>query len=132
MLDNTKIFESAENKELDGLLKDYQDLTAKQKDIKTSLDRITTRIKEICDKQAGTYEIPSYVFALNVQNRTSINVETLATKYTDIFSKIPYSCLSLKNEELKKDKELWESIPSEVIKITPVLVMGTITKKTNI
>ena len=132
MLENTKIFETAENKELEQLIKDYQDLSAQAKDIKTSLEKVTERIKEMCNRQAGTYEIPNYVFKLDEQIRVSINVEKLAKVNKELLEEIPYSCFSVKNENLKKEKELWESIPSDAKKVTPVLVMGSIIRKTNI
>ena len=62
MLNNTRIFESSENKELDKLLKTYNDLQPKYKDMEKTLKQISDRIKEICQKQAGTFETPNNVF----------------------------------------------------------------------
>lgn len=133
MLENTKIFESAENKELDGLLKQYEDLSAQAKDIKTSLEKVTDRIKTLCNKKAGTYETLNKVFSLNESVKLSVNTVKLAEKHKDIWETIPTSVLSVKMTDLKKGyKEIWETIPEDTLDATVILSMGTIRTKTKI
>ena len=133
MLENTKIFESAENKELDGLIKQYEDLSAQAKDIKTSLEKVTDRIKTLCNKKAGTYETLNKVFSLNESVKLSVNTVKLAEKHKDIWETIPTSVLSVKMTDLKKGyKEIWETIPEDTLDTTIILSMGTIRTKTKI
>lgn len=129
MLNNTRIFESAENKELDKLLKAYNDLQPKYKDMEKTLKCISDRIKEICQKQAGTFETPNNVFSLDESFKKSINVELLKEKHAEVFNDIPVKYFSIKVGDIQKDKELWAEIPIEVITQTRILSMGTIRPK---
>ena len=133
MLENTKIFESAENKELDKLLQAYEDLSAQAKDIKTSLEKITDRIKTLCNKTAGTYETLNKVFDLNSSTKVAVNTVKLSEQYADIWKTIPASVLSVKMTDLKKGyKNILETIPEEVLDKTTILSMGTIRTKKSI
>ena len=133
MLENTKIFESAENKELDKLLQAYEDLSAQAKDIKTSLEKVTDRIKTLCNRTAGTYETLNKVFDLNESVKLSVNTVKLAEKHKDIWETIPTSVLSVKMTDLKKSyKEIWETIPEDTLDATVILSMGTIRTKKSI
>ena len=133
MLENTQIFESAENKELDGLIKQYEDLSAQAKDIKTSLEKVTDRIKTLCNRQAGTYETLNKVFDLNSSTKVSVNTVKLSEQYKNIWETIPASVLSVKMTDLKKSyKNILETIPEEVLDKTVILSMGTIRTKTKI
>lgn len=133
MLENTEIFKTKENKELDELLKKYQDLNAQAKDIETSLTKIKDRIKTICKKTAGTYETGNYVFALDQSNRTSVNVIQLVKDHANIWETIPPEVITIKVKDLREGfADIWETVPQEVIKTTPILSMGTISRKTNI
>lgn len=133
MLDNTSIFESAENKELDQLIKRYEDLTAQAKDIKTSLEQITDRIKTICNRQAGTYETLNKVFALNSSTKVAVDTVKLAEQYKKVWKLIPPSVLSVKMTDLRKSyNDILEVIPEDALIKTTTLSMGTIRTKTNI
>ena len=133
MLDNTNIFESAENKELDQLIKRYEDLTAQAKDIKISLEQVTDRIKTICNRKAGTYETLNKVFALNSSTKVAVDTVKLAEQYKKVWKLIPPSVLSIKMTDLRKSyNDILEVIPEDVLIKTTTLSMGTIRTKTNI
>ena len=129
MLNNTRIFESSENKELDKLLKVYNDLQPKYKDMEKTLKQISDHIKEICNKESGTFETPNNVFSLDESFKKSINVELLKEKHKKVFNDIPVKYFSIKVGDIQKDKELWAEIPAEVITQTRILSMGTIRPK---
>ena len=134
MLDNTKIFETAENKELDTLLKKYNDFKVQIKDMQESQKKCADRIKELCNKTGGKYETLNFVFTLIEQaGKSSINVEKLRNKHEDVWESLPSECISVKVTELKKNKDIWANFPTECIDVaSPVLSMGDITPKTSI
>ena len=134
MLENTQIFESAENKELDGLLKQYNDLKVQIADMETTQKQCADRIKELCGKKGGKYETMNAVFTLKESaGKSSIDVGMLKNKYEDIWEEVPSECISIKVSELKKFKSVWEEVPSECIRVgEPVLSMGEIIFKTKV
>jgi hypothetical protein len=134
MLENTKIFESAENKELDGLLKKYNDLKVLIDDMSTTQKQCADRIKELCGKKGGKYETLNAVFTLKESaGKSSIDVGMLKNKYEDVWEEVPSECISIKVSELKKFKSVWEELPSECIRVgEPVLSMGEIIFKTKV
>ena len=134
MLENTQIFESAENKELDGLLKQYNDLKVQIADMETTQKQCADRIKELCGKKGGKYETMNAVFTLKESaGKSSIDVGILKNKYEDVWEEVPTECISIKVSELKKFKDIWEEVPEECIRVgSPVLSMGEIIFKTKV
>ena len=97
------------------------------------MERVTDRIKTICNKQAGTYETLNKVFDLNSSTTVSVNTSLLSEKYPTLWMSIPVSVLSVKMTDFKKNcKELLEELPEEVLDKKIVLSMGTIRTKTKI
>ena len=134
MLDNTNIFETAENKELDTLLKKYSDLKILIEDYTTTQKQCADRIKELCNRKGGKYETLNAVFNLvEKEGKTTVDTCKLQANHADVWNKIPSECLSVKVSDLKKHKQIWNEIPSECLLVgEPILSMGTITFKTNI
>ena len=134
MLENTSIFETAENKELDTLLKKYSDLKLQIQDLTTTQKQCADRIKELCNRKGGKYETLNFVFSLiESAGKSSIDVGLLKNKYSKIWEQLPTECLSVKLSELKKHKDVFNLIPTICIDTaTPTLSMGDITPKTNI
>ena len=134
MLENTNIFESAENKELDTLLRQYNDLKISIKDQQETQKKCADRIKELCNNKGGKYETLNFVFNLIEQaGKSSIDTGLLKHKYEDIWEELPTECISIKVAELKKHKDIWNEVPTECINVgNSVLAMGDITPKTKI
>ena len=133
MRNNTEIFETKENKELDTLIKQYNDLKILIDDYTETKNKVTNRIKELCNKKAGKYETPNFVFALDESNRTKINVVKLAQNHADIWETIPVDVISISTTDIKKKHaDIWETIPADVITVTPIISMGTITPRTKV
>ena len=134
MLDNTQIFETAENKELDALLKQYNDLKLSIKDQQETQKKCADRIKELCNHKGGKYETLNFVFSLTESaGKSSIDTGLLKGKCPDIWEELPTECISIKVTELKKYKDLWNEVPTECINIGgKVLSMGDIILKTRI
>lgn len=134
MLENTSIFETAENKELDTLLKKYSDLKLQIQDLTTTQKQCADRIKELCNRKGGKYETLNFVFSLTESaGKSSIDVPLLKECYPKIWELLPSQCLSIKVSELKKNKDVWNKIPKVCIdKSSKTLSMGDITQKTNI
>ena len=86
MLDNTQIFETAENKELDILLKKYNDLKLTIDDMTKTKNQISDRIKELCGKKGGKYETLNFVFSLIERaGSTSVKAKALMEDYPDLW-----------------------------------------------
>ena len=134
MLDNTQIFETAENKELDALLKKYSDLKVLIADYTTTQKQCADRIKELCNKKGGKYETLNAVFDLVERaGKTEVDTPKLQANYSDIWDKVPSDCLSIKVGNLKKYKDIWNEVPTECLIIgEPTLAMGDIVFKTKI
>ena len=89
MLENTQIFETAENKELDTLLKKYNDLKVTIDDMTKTKNQIADRIKELCGEQSGKYETLNFVFSLVKRaGSTSIKAKALMENYPKIWEQI--------------------------------------------
>ena len=134
MLDNTQIFETAENKELDTLLRKYSDLKVLIADYTTTQKQCADRIKELCNRKGGKYETLNAVFNLTErEGKTEVDAPKLQAKYSDTWDKIPSDCLSVKVGNLKKYKDIWNEVPEECIIVgKPTLAMGDIMFKTKI
>lgn len=134
MLDNTSIFETEDNKELDKLIKKYNDLKVLIQDYTTTQKQCADRIKELCNRKGGKYETLNFVFTLiESAGKSSVDVGMLKNKYEDVWNELPTECLSIKLTELKKHKDVWNEVPTECINVSsPVLSMGDIIPKTNI
>lgn len=134
MLNSTSIFETAENKELDTLLKQYNDLKLQIQDMTTTQKQCADRIKELCNRKGGKYETLNFVFSLiESAGKSSINVSMLKNKYEDVWEQLPTECFSIKLTELKKHKDVWDEVPTECINVAnPTLSMGDIIPKTSI
>lgn len=134
MLDNTSIFETEDNKELDKLIKKYNDLKLLIADYSATQKQCADRIKELCNRKGGKYETLNFVFTLiESAGKSSVDVGMLKNKYEDVWNELPTECLSIKLTELKKHKDVWNEVPTECINVSsPVLSMGDIIPKTNI
>lgn len=134
MLDNTSIFETEDNKELDKLIKKYNDLKVLIQDYTTTQKQCADRIKELCNRKGGKYETLNFVFTLiESAGKSSVDVGMLKNKYENVWNELPTECLSIKLTELKKHKDVWNEVPTECISTSsPVLSMGDIIPKTNI
>ena len=134
MLDNTQIFETAENKELDTLLRKYSDLKVLIADYTTTQKQCADRIKELCNKKGGKYETLNAVFDLVERaGKTEVDTPKLQANYSDVCNKIPSEFLSIKVSNLQIDKEIWNEVPTECLIIgEPTLAMGDIVFKTKI
>lgn len=89
MLDNTQIFESAENKELDTLIKQYNDLKVQIKDMQETQKKCSDRIKELCNKKGGKYETLNFVFSLiEKAGSTSVKASVLMEKHEELWKEL--------------------------------------------
>ena len=87
MLENSYLHESVQAKEIDSLLKEYQDITARLADLDESKKRVLERLFEL--SQEGKNETSKFVYSKGLVNgRQSISVKNLQEQAPDLYGKI--------------------------------------------
>ena len=87
MLENSNLLEGSKAKRVNELLQDYQDVSAKIKDLETTKKNVLAELFELAD--VGINETGKFVFNI-VENkgRQSIAVSKLQENAPDLFGKI--------------------------------------------
>lgn len=87
MLENSNLIEGEKAKEVDRLLKEYQDVTAKLSDLETTKKATLKRLFELAS--VGVNETGKFVFNVSqVAGRKSIFIKSLQEQAPDLFSRI--------------------------------------------
>ena len=87
MLENSNLVEGKDAKELDRLIAEYQDITAKLADLDTSKKQVLTRIFELA--QVGTNETGKFVFNVcENAGRESLSLKSLKEQAPELFKRI--------------------------------------------
>ena len=87
MLENSNLIEGAQAKELNKLLQEYTDLTAKLADLDKSKKQVLEQIFALA--QVGTNETNKFIFnVINNKGRESLSLKTLREDYPDLFKRV--------------------------------------------
>ena len=87
MLENSNLIDGTQAKELNRLLAEYQDITAKLADLDTTKKEVLKRIFEL--SQIGINETNKFVFnVVDNKGRESISLKSLREDYPELFRKV--------------------------------------------
>ena len=87
MLEHSNLIEGNNAKEVNKLLAEYQDITAKLADLDKSKKEVLTKLFELAE--LGTNETNKFIFnVVNNSGRKSISVKNLSEQAPDLFGKI--------------------------------------------
>ena len=87
MLENSYLHEGLESKEIEKLLKEYQDLTVKLTDLDETKKSVLKRLYEL--SQVGVNETRNYVYSISLVNgRRTISVSELQKNAPELLKRI--------------------------------------------
>ena len=87
MLENSNLIEGQNAKEVNELLKEYEDIKAKASDLETSKKRVLARLFEL--SEIGVNETNKYVFKKNDnKGRVNISIKKFQEQAPDLFGQV--------------------------------------------
>ena len=87
MLENSNLIEGQDAKEVNELLKEYEDIKAKANDLETSKKRVLARLFEL--SKIGVNETNKYTFKKNDnKGRVNISVKKFQEQAPDLFGQV--------------------------------------------
>ena len=87
MLENSYLHEGLESKEIEKLLKEYQDITTKLADLNETKKRVLDRLQEL--SQVGVNETRNYVYSVSLVNgKRTISVSELQKNAPELLKRI--------------------------------------------